>query len=157
MNERSVVHDTFVIERSYPAAPARVFAAFADPAKKRLWFAEGDGFVVEAFDADFRVGGSELTRFRMVGGGLPDGTSGENDTHYQDIVPDRRIVLAYTMTIGGKRISSSQATVELLPAKQGTTLVFTEQAAFFEGGDGAQMREAGWRELFEKLAKSLAH
>jgi len=31
---RTVVHDTFVIERKYPASPARVFTAFADPAAK---------------------------------------------------------------------------------------------------------------------------
>ena len=42
MEERSVIHHTFVIERSYAAQPERVFAAFADPAKKRRWFAEGE-------------------------------------------------------------------------------------------------------------------
>ena len=30
MQEQSVVHNTFVIERSYPKPPERVFAAFAD-------------------------------------------------------------------------------------------------------------------------------
>ena len=29
MTERSVIHDTFVIERTYPASSSRVFAAFA--------------------------------------------------------------------------------------------------------------------------------
>jgi hypothetical protein len=46
--------------------------------------------------------------------------------------------------------------VELLPAANGTDLVFTEQAAFFEGGDGPAMRKAGWGELLERLAKELA-
>ena len=32
--EQSVVHNTFVIERSYPKPPERVFSAFADPAMK---------------------------------------------------------------------------------------------------------------------------
>ena len=65
--EQSVIHSTFVIERSYPAKPERVFAAFADPAKKRRWFAE----------------------------------------------------------------------------------------AFFEGADGPEMREEGWRKLFEQLTEEL--
>ena len=29
MTERSVIHDTFSIERTYPVAPSRAFAAFA--------------------------------------------------------------------------------------------------------------------------------
>lgn len=157
MNERSVVHSTFVIERSYPAVPERVFAAFADPARKRRWFVEGKGFVVDEFEMDFRVGGSERSRFRFKPGApLPEGTPVQNDSWYLDILPNRRIVLAYTMTVGGRRISSSQATFELLPAEMGTALVFTEQGAFFEGADGPRVREEGWRQLLEQLAKELA-
>ena len=40
MAEQSVVHSTFVIERSYPKPPGRVFGAFADAALKRRWFAD---------------------------------------------------------------------------------------------------------------------
>jgi hypothetical protein len=43
-----------------------------------------------------------------------------------------------------------------VPAEQGTELIFTEQAAFFEGADGPQMREEGWRKLLESLAQELA-
>ena len=35
-------------------------------------------------------------------------------------------------------------------------MLFTDQAAFFEGADGAQMREQGWRSLLENLAKELS-
>ena len=38
MSERSTEHSTFVVERTYPASPARVFAAWADPAAKARWF-----------------------------------------------------------------------------------------------------------------------
>ena len=75
---------------------------------------------------------------------------------YLDIVANQRIVLAYTMSVGDKRISASQATFELQSTGSGTQLIFTEQAAFFEGADGPQMREAGWRQLFERLARELA-
>jgi uncharacterized protein YndB with AHSA1/START domain len=70
-------------------------------------------------------------------------------------VPNRRIVIAYTMTIGDQRVSASLATFEFLPAEKGANLVFTEQAAFFEGADGPQMREEGWRKLLDQLAKEL--
>ena len=41
MTQRSVTHSTFVLERVYEAPPARVFAAWADPAIKALWFGGG--------------------------------------------------------------------------------------------------------------------
>lgn len=154
MEQRSVNHSTFVIERNYPATPERVFTAFADPAKKRRWFVEGEGFEIESFEMDFRVGGTERSRFRGTSGPV-QGMAMGNDTTYQDIVPNQRVVFAYTMTVGGKRISASLATIEFLPAEKGTTLVFTEQAAFFEGGDGPQMREQGWQELLNQLEKEL--
>jgi uncharacterized protein YndB with AHSA1/START domain len=78
-----------------------------------------------------------------------------NDASYQDIVPNRRVVLASTMTIAEKCISASLATVEFLPSKTGTDLVFTHQGAFFEGADGPEMREAGWRTLLGRLTEEL--
>lgn len=156
MNEQSVTHSTFVIERSYPTTPERVFAAFADPAKKRRWFAEGEGFAVKEFEMDFRVGGKEHSRFH-IGAGPHQGTACANDTVYQDIVPNSRVVIAYTMTVGDKRISASLATFEIVPLEKGTNLIFTEQAAFFEGSDGPEIRKEGWRLLLEQLAKELTH
>jgi uncharacterized protein YndB with AHSA1/START domain len=155
VEERSVTHNTFVIERSYPATPERVFAAFADPTKKRRWFAESESHEVEEFEMDFRVGGNERARYRFKEGTPLTGTTLTNDTRYEDIVPNRRIVIASTMALGDKRISASLATVELLPSEEGTDLVLTHQGAFFEGADGPQMREAGWRHLLEQLAKEL--
>ena len=151
MSERSVTHSTFVIERNYPAAPERVFAAFSDPAKKRRWFAEGDEFEIEHYALDFQVGGREEARFRGKNGFMFT-----NRTVFQDILPGRHIVFAYTMSMGDKRISSSQATVEFLGKDQGTLLVFTEQAAFFEGADGPKMRQDGWTLLLEALGKELS-
>ncbi len=149
-NQRSVVHNTFSIERTYPSPPARVFAAFSNQGTKRRWFAEGEGWEVDEFSLDFRVGGREVARFRFKGG-APMG----NDTVYLDIVPDRRIVLAYTMTVGGTRISVSLATVEIAPSGDGSRLIYTEQGAFFDGADKPEGREAGCRELLEKLGEEL--
>ena len=153
--EATVNHATFAIERSYPTTPERVFAAFADPAKKRRWFAEGEEFEVERFEMDFRVGGVERARFRPTEGPMK-GVAFGNDTTYQDIVPNRRIVLAYTMSAGDKRISASLATFEFLGDDTGTRLVFTEQAAFFECADGPDMRRAGWNQLLDSLGKELS-
>jgi uncharacterized protein YndB with AHSA1/START domain len=157
MEERSVTHHTFVIERSYPSTPERVFGAFADPAKKRRWFAEGKSHHVEEFEMDFRVGGSERARYRFKEGTPLAGAWLTHEGSVQDIVPNRRIVIASTMAVGDRRISSSLATAEFLPTEKGTDLIFTHQAAFFEGSDGPKMREEGWRKLFEQLSNELAH
>ena len=60
-----------------------------------------------------------------------------------------------TMSLGEKRISASLATVEFLPAKTGTDLIFTHQGAFFEGADGPEMRLAGWRKLLDRLRENV--
>ncbi len=156
MEKRSVTHGTFVIERSYPTTPERVFAALADPAKKRRWFAAGESSEVEEFEMDFRVRGNERTQRRFKEGSPFPGTALTNHTNYQDIVPNSRVVFAYTMSLGEKRISASLATIELAATDGGTSLVFTDQGAYFEGADGPQIREGGWRQLLEHLAKELA-
>lgn len=151
MTERSVTHGTFVIERKYPTSPERVFSAFADPKKKRRWYGEGEESTLETFEMDFHAGGQEKTVRRAKNGWVFTA-----NTAYQDILPNRHIVFAYTMSLGEKRISSSQATVEILSEGSGSRLVFTEQGAYFEGADGPEMREDGWRSLLDQLTAELA-
>jgi uncharacterized protein YndB with AHSA1/START domain len=155
MQQLSVIHSTFVLERSYPTTPERVFAAFADPAKKRRWFLEGGNNEVLEFEMDFRVGGSERARILYKEGPI-QGMTISNDIRYQDIVPNSRVVTTYNMTLSDKRISVSLVTLELAPTETGTDLILTHQGAYFEGADGPQMREQGWRHLLERLAKELA-
>jgi uncharacterized protein YndB with AHSA1/START domain len=148
----SIIHKNFTIERTYPKSAALVFRAFSDPAKKRRWFAEGDGFVIDDYSLDFQVGGFERTRFRFGADGPPM----TNDCVYLDIVKDERIVFAYAMTIAGAALSSSLGTMEFLQAGAGTCLRMTEHTAFLDGKDGSADRRAGCLELLEALAKELA-
>lgn len=156
MSKPTVIHNTFVIERNYPATPERVFAAFADATKKRRWFAESENHEVEEFALEFRVGGTERARYRFKEGTPFPGVQLSSVGLFQDIVPNRRIVVATTMSLGGRCFSASLLTFELVVADKGTALVFTDQSAFFEGADGPKMREAGWRKLLDQLAAELA-
>jgi uncharacterized protein YndB with AHSA1/START domain len=155
MEQESVIHNTFVVERSYPVKPERVFAAFADPAQKRRWFVEGEHNRIERYELNFRTGGGEHYTLGFEEGHPLAGRSLKNENVYQDIVPNRRIIFTSTMAVSDKCISVSLGTVELLPSDKGTDLILTFQSAFLEGADGPKMREAGWRGLFDKLAKVL--
>jgi uncharacterized protein YndB with AHSA1/START domain len=155
MEQQPVIHNTFVVERSYPVMPERVFAAFADPAQKRRWFVESERNRVESYELDFRVGGREHYTLGFEEGHPLAGRSLKNENVYQDIVPNRRIAFTAMMAVAGKCISVSVGTVELLPSDKGTNLILTFQSAFLQGADGPKMREAGWRGLFDKLANVL--
>jgi uncharacterized protein YndB with AHSA1/START domain len=145
MTKRTIDHSTFVIERTYPAAPARVFAAWADPASKKKWFCGPDD-ANPHHELDFRVGGRETSR-----GGPPGGPVYRYDAVYRDIVPEQRIVSTYEMYMGDARISVSLATVELAPDGAGTRLTYTEHGAFLDGHDSAAQRRRGTEDLLDKL------
>jgi uncharacterized protein YndB with AHSA1/START domain len=150
MTERSVTHATFVIERTYPASPARVFAAFASREAKMRWFAGPTDWGSSDHELDFRVGGRE-----RVTGGPKGGPRHIYEARFQDIVPNARIITSYDMHLDDKRISVSLATVELKPAGSGTHLVYTEQGAFLDGYDDAGSREHGTGLLLDALGASL--
>lgn len=146
MTKRSTTHATFVIEREYPHAPAKVFAAFADPKKKARWFGGPDDWEKSNYQLDFRVGGKE-----SISGGPPGGTQHAYNAAIWDIVENERIVLAYDMHLDATRISVSLATTEIKPSGNGTRLIYTEQGVYLDGYDDAGQREEGTQQLFNQL------
>lgn len=143
MNERSVNHSTFVIEKFYRASPERVFAAWSNPSAKARWFPKADEF-------DFRVGGREINR-----GGPPNGPIYTMEACYQEIVENSRIVYTYTLDQGETRISVSVTTVEIKRTSDGTQLIYTEQGAFLDGYDTPEQREHGTKIMLDKLGEVL--
>jgi uncharacterized protein YndB with AHSA1/START domain len=156
MTDRSVIHDTFSIERTYPVAPSRVFAAFASAEAKDAW---GDTGVLEpaegeagAEEFDFRPGGRERFGHKM------EGTTFRYDALYYDIVPDQRIVYSYEMYADGIRISVSVATIEFADHGGGTQLIWTEQGVYLDRHNGAeapQMRRDGTIDMLKGLTAYL--
>jgi uncharacterized protein YndB with AHSA1/START domain len=151
MTERSVVHASFTIERTYPASPERVFAAWASQPAKAQWFGPDETDAGAEHTLDFTVGGRE-----RLHGSIPGGPSFEYDAVYQDIVDNERAVWSYDMHLDGRRISVSVATIELSGVPGGTKLVMTEQGAFLDGLDTNAQREEGTAEILDKLGAVLA-
>jgi uncharacterized protein YndB with AHSA1/START domain len=150
MNERSAKHASFMIERTYPVSPEKVFDAWANPAFKMKWFGGPSEWTRSPHQLDFRVGGRET-----LSGGPASGPVHRYDALYWDIVSNERIVSTYEMHLGDARISVSLATVEITRAGTGARLVYTEQAVFLDGYDDAGSRERGTRELLDALGAAL--
>jgi uncharacterized protein YndB with AHSA1/START domain len=67
MIERTVEHATIALDRTFDAAPARVFAAWADPPVRVQWDVPGDNWEIAKHEQDFYIGGREATRFGPKG------------------------------------------------------------------------------------------
>ena len=147
MTERSAIHATFVIERTYDAPPAaRVRRVRRPRGQESLVRRTATAGGPTSYQLDFRVGGSEHYR------GQPRRQESHLRARYYDIVADERMVWAYDMHMDGNRISVSLATIELRPEGTGTRLVLTEHDTFLDGHEQPGPREEGTKDLLDSLA-----
>lgn len=155
MNDIATTHHTVTITRAYDASAARLFAAWADPARLARWYVPGDAtWESHIVEHDFRVGGRKHLSFGPKGG-----PRYSEDCRYEDIVDGRRICFSMTIANGERRLTTSLVTVELLARGARTELKVTDQLAVLDGSDGptnAREREAGWLETIGKLPAELA-
>jgi uncharacterized protein YndB with AHSA1/START domain len=150
MTSRSVVHASFTITRSWKASPRRVFEAFANEDAKRKWFGGPGNWQQHERSFDFREGGREV-----LAGRHENGTVHRFDCRYLDIVENERIVYSYVMHLDGRKISVSQACIEIRPEAGGAKLVLTEYGDYLDGYDDAGSREHGTNFLMDMLGKSV--
>ncbi|MBX3286622.1 MAG: SRPBCC family protein [Actinobacteria bacterium] len=151
MTDRSILHASFTVERTYPFPPATVFRAWADEGQKAAWFHGPPDFGQEGKSFDFRVGGSETVAT------VPPGEKAHRFTcRYYDIVDDERIVYAYNMEHGDERASLSVATIELEAVDGGTKVTVTEQGVFLDDIYDADDRQHGTIGLLGQLGEHLA-
>ncbi len=147
----SVVHATFVVERTLDAPVDRVWDAFADPEQHARWFGSDAGFTETESSDDFRVGGQAVQD-----GQWHDGPTSRYVATYTDIVEQQRIVSTYDMWVAGEHFSTSLATTQLEAVDGGTRLTYTEQGAFLDGKEDGSQREAGFQGIFDALEAYLA-
>jgi uncharacterized protein YndB with AHSA1/START domain len=149
MTDGRLVFGAFTIERRYDARPERVFSAFADREIKQRWMGCEHVASPVIEQLDFRIGGREVSR-----GGGEDGEHLFEGT-YLDIVENDRFVFAFVMTVGGRKLSASIASVEILADGNGARLIFNEQGVCF-GQDGWVEREEGTAVGLQQMADWLA-
>jgi uncharacterized protein YndB with AHSA1/START domain len=149
MTNHSVVHANFTITRSWKASPARVFQAFANEEAKRKWFG-GPGMEMLEKSFDFREGGHEMAKGRH-----PTGMVSAFDCVYHDIVENERIIYSYVMHLDGRKISVSQACIQIAADGSGTKFTLTEYGDYLDGYDDAGSREHGTNFLMDQLGASL--
>ena len=150
MPERSTVHETFVIERTYDAPPARVFVALKDVEARLRWGTPNKTVAITFLETDFRIGGRDVSRCGPV-----HRQDYLIDVRYQDIVDDERIVSVETVSHGETRLASALITVELLPHDTGTRLKLTDQIAVYEGAEMVNGSKAGWSGALDNLGVEL--
>lgn len=147
MKNQPVDHATFVVERMLPGRPPHAFRFWSEFDLKRKWTSCHPDWIVLEDSLDFRIGGSEVVRWRTTEGEMRGFRA-----HYFDIVPGERIIYAYEMTLDARRLSVSLATVVFAADGAQTRVTFTEQAAVLDVGAGLEMRASGTGSGFDRLA-----
>lgn len=155
LNAPSTTHGDFSINRVYAAAPADVWAAWADAAAKARWFNAPEGWEQMERTLDLRVGGAEIVHGRFTATGVETRFS----ARYHLVEAGQRLVYAYDMHLNGRHHSVSLATVEFIGDPEGTRLRLTEQVAFVDGTDGRDgtlSRKRGTATQLERVAGVLS-
>lgn len=145
----SPLHDTLVLERIYPASPARVFAAWKDPQARLRWAVpKGQALVFDA--VDFQVGGRDLSRCGDAGD-----LRYRLETLYEVIETDRRLILTERCRDGDTLLSVSLITVDIEPQAGGSRLTLTNQIVALDGGGMIEGSRHGWSAALDNLAEHL--
>jgi uncharacterized protein YndB with AHSA1/START domain len=147
LNVDAIAHATIVMERTYNASPARVFAAWESPEARARWSAPTPDITIKYEEADFREGGRDVVR--CIEPGSADFVA---HVHYLDIRRDRRLVFAEAVFNGSRRVSAALISVELSPAGAGTQLALTLQIASFDGSGMEAGYKEGWSAALDNLA-----
>ena len=147
MSTATAVKPSLTIRRRFKAAPARVYAAWTEPAQIARWFGPGKVEVVEAvFEA--RAGGRFTIHARSPDTG--------DDHHVSGIVkeakPNEKVV--YTWAWRSTPDRESLVTVEFKPDGDGTLLVLTHEQFFDE--PARDRHNMGWTGALDKLEAYLA-
>jgi uncharacterized protein YndB with AHSA1/START domain len=140
-----------VMERTYNAARARVFKAWADVDVRTRWSTPAAHMSIIYEAADFRVGGRDVSR--CIEPGTADYVA---NVYYLDIRDDQRIVFAEDVSHGDRRQSAALISVELTSKGDATHLLLTMQIASFDDTGMEAGYQMGWNAALDNLGKEFA-
>jgi uncharacterized protein YndB with AHSA1/START domain len=154
-------HGSVTVARRIAAPPERVFEAFADPALRRRWFRLPGEPGPVPHELDLRPGGHERATATFDVPGRREEVA--YDAHVLDVVPGRRLVFAYVVSLDGRARTAALVSVDLAagaapggPDGGHTDVTYTEQHTLIDvTGDGdrdAAHQEGGLRLLLNGLA-----
>jgi uncharacterized protein YndB with AHSA1/START domain len=136
---------TLKVTRRFKASPERVFDAWLDQAKARLFlFATPTGRMVKV-EIDARVGG----RFLIVD--CRDGEDIAHEGEYLEIDRPRR--LRFTFGVPKYSKAYSQVSIDIAPMAGGCELILIHEGVLPEYADKTP---DGWNSIFDGLAALLA-
>lgn len=144
-------HGTVTLNRTLKAAPARVWAAFADPEARAAWSIPSPDLNMRFAEADFRVGGRDLC---VCGPGPAEGVTVE--TVYHAIDPETRMVSTEVIGMPAAPGAASLVTVALAPVGEGTALAVTLQSVSLGTDDMLAEVRDGWEGALTNLDGYLA-
>lgn len=136
-----------LIERSFAAPAALVFALWSRPEHMVRWMGPHD-FDCPMAELDFRVGG----RYRVL---IRSAVHGENWFHgvYREIEQDRRLVFTFAWDNTGPSAGLETLISITLTEQDGRTLQRFHQAKF-DNRDQRDRHAEGWSQTFDKLARA---
>ncbi|MGE0352373.1 MAG: SRPBCC domain-containing protein [Gemmatimonadales bacterium] len=129
-----------IVTRTFKAPPARVFAAFEDPAQMARWMGQ-PGSSTEVQGLDLREGGA--VRVQMS---WENGMSIRLYGTFQRV--ERPSLLRFTWAMEGDDANQGVVTVELRPHGTGTELTLTHEGL---SGSAQKQSRAGWNGWFNRL------
>jgi uncharacterized protein YndB with AHSA1/START domain len=149
MSHQTTEKTSLEIKRFINATPARVYAAWTDPAQLKAWFGP-ENVRTRSITADVRVGGKY--RWDLTS---PEGEEMSAFGEYRELLPGRKIVFTWQWEEDEAWANrTSVVTVELFEHSGGTELRLKHEQ--LPSGESRDRHNEGWNSLLDRLERFLS-
>ena len=146
MSTQTATKPSLTLKRRFNAPPAKVFAAWTDPEKMKLWMGP-EGVQGISCEISARAGG----RYRLVMR-APNGDEHDVSGIYREVVPNEKLVFTWAWKSTPER--ESLVTVLFKPDGAGTLMTLMHEQFFDESA--RDHHQQGWVGSLDKLEKFVA-